>query len=116
MLCESCTTVCWPTALRYLPNFVGVVILITLYIGLFRRTFGVLANCHSPMVKGSKTESANATEALLQTEIPYCTAEGAHTVAETLLEARAAEMATCVLGAQSKKKHRTVPLSNIKMI
>jgi len=48
--------------------------------------------------------------ALLQTEIPYCTAEGAHTVAETLLEPRAVEMATCVLGAQSKKEPGTVHL------
>ena len=52
----------------------------------------------------SKTDNANATEALLQTEIPYGTAEGADTVAETLLEPRAVEMATCVLGAQSKKE------------
>jgi hypothetical protein len=57
------------------------------------------------MVEGSKTDNANATEALLQTELPYCNAEGAHIVAETLLEPRVVEMATCVLGAQSKKKH-----------
>ena len=63
------------------------------------------------MVEGSKTDNANAIEGLLQSEIPYCTAEGAHTVAETLLEPRAVEMATCVLGAQSKKK-QTVQLSN----
>jgi len=62
-------------------------------------------------VKGSKSDHAKATEALLQTEIPYCTAEGAHTVAETLLEPRAAEMSTCVLGAQSKKK-QAFQLSN----
>jgi hypothetical protein len=63
------------------------------------------------MVEGSKTYNANATESLLQTELPYCTAGGAHTVVETLLEPRAVEMATCVLGAQSKKK-QTVQLSN----
>ena len=76
---------------------------------LFRRTFEVLTDCQSPTVECSKTNNANATEALLQTEIPYGTAEGAHTVAETLLEPRAVEMATCVLGAQSKKK-QTVQL------
>ena len=63
------------------------------------------------MLECSKTYNANATECLLQTELPYCTAEGAHTVAETVLEPRAVEMATCVLGAQSKKK-QTVQLSN----
>ena len=41
----------------------------------------------------------------------YCTAEGAHTGAETLLEPRAVEMATCVLGGESNKK-QTVQLSN----
>ena len=52
------------------------------------------------MVECSKTYNANATECLLQTELPYCTAEGARTVAKTLLEPRAVEMATCVLGAE----------------
>jgi hypothetical protein len=56
------------------------------------------------MMEGSKTDNANATDGLLQTELPYCTAGGAHTVTETLLEPRAVEMATCVLGAQSKKE------------
>ena len=65
------------------------------------------------MVEGSKTDNANATEALLQTELPYCTAEGAHTVTETLLEPRAVEMTTCALGAESKKKHGTVQVNNV---
>ena len=50
------------------------------------------------MLECSKTDNANATECLLQTE--YCTAEGARTVAKTVLEPRAVEMATCVLGAE----------------
>jgi len=61
-------------------------------------------------VEGSKTDNANATQALLQTELPDCTAEGAHTVAATLLTPCAVEMITRVLGAWSKKKHVRVQL------
>ena len=68
-------------------------------------------------MEGPRTDNAKATEGLLQTEIPYCTAEGAHTVAETLLDRRAVEMATCVLGAQSEKKQTALlPNNTVKCL
>jgi hypothetical protein len=57
------------------------------------------------MVKNSKTDDKNATEASYRVSCCIALAGEAHTVAETLTKLRAVEMATCVRHEQPKKEN-----------
>jgi hypothetical protein len=71
-----------------------------------------LTNCQSIMVKSSQTDNENATVASCRVSCLISLAGEAHAVVETLIKPCAVEMATCVLGEQSKKKFDTVLLSD----
>jgi hypothetical protein len=110
-------TKCYKSVLCYLPNFVDIVILITLNVRtmilvFFMRKLEALANYQSLRVKSSKTDNENATEVSYRVSCLTALAAEARTVAETLVKLCALEMATCVLGEESRKKLDTVQLSN----
>ena len=105
----SLATKCNQTAPCYLPNFVDIVILITLNIGttilvFFKPKLEALKNSLSLMVKSSKTDNKSATDASDTVSYRIVIVGGASTFEETLIKPCAMEVATCVLGEQSKKK------------
>jgi hypothetical protein len=105
----SLATKCNQTAPCYLPNFVDIVILITLNVGttilvFFKPKLEALNNSLSPMVQSSGRDNKSTTEVSYTVNYRIVIVGEAHTFEETLIKPCAMEVATCVLGEQSKKK------------